>query len=429
MSQLLKIYKKASSIFIGDEAVFSLEHRIFNLFSAFVCIISVVCFAFNVTFGLYESAALTAVVCLVQSIILYLSRVEKRFNLALILTGIELHTLLILNYFVNGGISGPTSILFLAVLFLMTSVVGQKHTWFWLALNLFLIASLYCIEYLYPNSIIVGYSNRFYVFADVYSAYIIVLILMASGISYKRRNYEKQRKSLEAKAIALEKLNSEKNKLFSIISHDLRAPVGSVKQYLSFLRDHDLTPEEKITVEEGLLKSTNEAYELLDNLLIWSKSQLGGSKPFIIKLKPSIVLSSTLIKAKHYANEKNITIHTHFDDIELLGDENMLQIVVRNLLFNAIKFSEINGKVIFKVYAENDQAIIMIEDNGIGISEENQQKIFSFDVKSNVGTKKEKGTGLGLILCKEYTHLQNGTIYFKSELGKGSSFFISLPLS
>lgn len=428
MSSLLKIYKKVSFIFIGEEACFSLQHRIFNLFSLFVCITTVFSFSFNLIFGLYESAVLTAVICLIQSILLYLSRVEKKFNFALIVTGIELHSLLIVNYFINGGVAGPTTILLLAILFLMISVVGLKNSWIWLSLNLIIIAGLFSTEYFYPNSIITGYNDRLFVFSDVFATYIMVVVLMATGILYKRRAYEKQRRSLESKAVMLEKLNSEKNKLFSIISHDLRAPVGSVKQYLSFLKENDLTAEEKAIIEKGLVKSTNEAYELLDNLLVWAKSQLGGAKPFLTQLNPSKFLADVIQKAKDYAKEKDVTITEEIDNIEIFGDENMLQIVVRNLLFNAVKFSESNGNVVLSIYEQNNHAIIMVKDNGVGISYENQKRIFSLDVKSNIGTKKEKGSGLGLVLCKEYTQLQNGTIYFESNPGQGTSFFVSLPI-
>lgn len=429
MSLLLRIYKKANVIFIGDEALFSLEHRVFNLFSFFTCLTAFIGIFINISFGLYESAGLTLIIFLIQSIIHYLSRVKKKFRLSVILTGIELHTLLAVNYFINGGIAGPSTIFFLIAFFLMNSVVANKNTWIWLTLNLLLLAGLFYIEYLYPNSVLVEYNHHSFIFTDIYVSYFTVVVLMTAIILYQKKAYEQQRKNLELKALALEKLNAEKNKLFSIISHDLRAPVGSVKQYLSFLKDHSLTEDEKIIIERGLIKSTNEAYELLDNLLVWAKSQLGGTKSNIAKLNPLKTLASTLQNAKDCAKKKNICLTENIENIEFLGDENLVQIVIRNLLFNAIKFSEDNGSIMFNVYAENNQAVFMIQDNGIGISDEKQKKIFSLDVKSSIGTKKEKGTGLGLVLCKEYTHLQNGTISFTSKLNEGSTFFVFLPIS
>ncbi len=424
---VIKLYTKAILTFAGNEAKFSLEHRVFNLFSAFVSILSVFSLLLNLLLGLYGAALLAAVVILIQSIVFYLSRVENKLRLSVIITGIVLHMLMALNYPINGGIQGPTVTLFLAVLFLMTSVAERKSIWFWLTLNFSLMALLFLMEYLHPEWILVGYTERLAIFSDVYACYTMVVILMATGILYTRIAYNKQRMVLQTEALALEKLNSEKNKLFSIISHDLRAPIGSIKQYFSFLKDNSLTDEEKQLIENGLIKSTDEAYELLDNLLVWAKTQLGGSKPFIAHLNVSKTLESIVSQVETAAEQKGIRLITQIGNVGVAADKNMLQLVIRNLLLNAIKFS-VSGDVIdFIVYVKEDQAIFKIEDSGIGISEELKKAIFSLDVKSNLGTQREKGTGLGLVLCKEYTQLQNGKIWFESELGIGSTFFVSLP--
>ncbi|WP_017257996.1 sensor histidine kinase [Pedobacter arcticus] len=428
MSLLSKIYRKIRFIFIGDIDRFSLEHRVFNLLSFFTCIGAFVSLFLNLGLGLYESSVVSMAICLVQAIILYISRVEKKFNLAVTLTGFEMHILLGINYFINGGIIGPTPILFLATIYIIATVASQKATWFWLVLNLCLLAVLISVEYFYPQAILVGYSNKLLLVNDVYITYLFVVFLMTAGIFYTRRAYEKQKRTLQAKAIALEQLNSEKNKLFSIISHDLKAPIGTVKQYLDFLKENDLNEEEKDIIENGLMKSINEAYDLLDNLLIWAKSQMGGAKPFEKQLDVKQTLYHELNQAKNYAEHKGVLIIEDIEkDIVVKADENMLKLVIRNLLFNAVKFSDTNEKVIFSVFKEQDQVIFKVEDNGVGISEENQKNIFSLNVQTTIGTKKEKGTGLGLVLCKEYTHLQNGEIWFETEVGHGSTFYVSLP--
>lgn len=428
MNPLTKSYRKVLLIFVGNGERFSLEHRVFNLISVFICFAGLVSLILNLSLGLYESAIISIIIFIIQSAIFYFSRVEKKFRLAVLLTGIELHTLLSINYFINGGINGPTVILFLATLYILATVANRKNSWFWLALNFCLLATLFGVEYFYPQSIIMGYTDKFVFFSDMYITYAIVIVLVTVGIFYNRRAYENQKNNLETKAISLEKLNAEKNKLFSIISHDLRAPLGSVKQYLSLINDQELSHEEKTTIQTGLIKSTNEAYELLDNLLTWAKSQLDGSKPFITSLKPAETLANTLSQATTYAKDKEITLTQRIDDVNVFADENMLQIVIRNLIYNAIKFSKPGGQIDFKVYAENGTAIFVVHDEGMGISEADHKKIFSLDIKPNVGTKKEKGAGLGLVLCKDYIRLQDGKIWFKSESDKGSTFFVSLPL-
>lgn len=428
MSLLSRGYRKIRFIFIGDIDRFSLEHRVFNLLSVFTCIGAFISLFLNLGLGLYESSVVSMAICLVQSIILYISRVEKKFNLAVIITGVEMHILLGINYFINGGIAGPTAILFLATIYILATVTSQKAIWFWLVLNFCLLAVLISVEYFYPQSIIIGYSNKFLLVNDIYITYLFVVFLMTAGIFYTRRAYKKQKRTLEAKAVALENLNSEKTKLFSIISHDLKAPIGTVKQYLDFLKDNELNDKEKAIIETGLMKSINEAYDLLDNLLIWAKSQMGGAKPFEKKLDVKETLYHELNQAKNYAAHKGILIIEDIEkDIAAKADENMLKLVIRNLLFNAIKFSDSNEKVTLSVFKKGDQVIFKVEDHGIGISEENQKNIFSLNVQTTIGTKKEKGTGLGLVLCKEYTHLQKGKIWFESKPGYGSIFYVSLP--
>ncbi|HEX7367598.1 MAG TPA: HAMP domain-containing sensor histidine kinase [Pelobium sp.] len=429
MKELLHICKKAALKIIGTDEKFSLKQQIFNLFSLLVCVTAFFCFFINIYIGLYQSAALTIVIIFTNTTILYLSRVKKRFKLSVLITGIELYFLLAINYFVNSGIQGPTILLFLAALYLLTSVGNYKSIPIWLVLNISLVALLFGVEYFYPESILVRYESRVAIFEDIYSTYIVMVVLISTAIIYQRVAYAKQRKALETKAWALEKLNLEKTKLFSIISHDLRSPIASVQQYLDFLQDKSLSESERTTIEKGLVKATNEAYELLDNLLVWSKSQLGGVKAMLRPLNLNAVLALTLTKAKEYAEQKNIVITEDIAQLKVIADEDMLQMVVRNLLFNAIKFSKNNSIIEFSAFIKNENAIIKIKDFGTGISEENQKAMFSLNIKSSVGTNKEKGTGLGLILSNEYALLQNGTLWFESRVGIGSTFYLSLPIA
>ena len=130
------------------------------------------------------------------------------------------------------------------------------------------------------------------------------------------------------------------------------------------------------------------------------------------------------------AAKKNIKLTYAIDrELEVIADKDMLRIVLRNLVVNAIKFTKPGGEIVIGVKRKNDKAEISIKDNGIGIPAEKQREIFSLKTNSTYGTNEEKGMGLGLMLCKEFVEYQNGTIWFESEEGKGSTFFISLPLT
>ena len=130
------------------------------------------------------------------------------------------------------------------------------------------------------------------------------------------------------------------------------------------------------------------------------------------------------------AAKKNIKLTYAIDrELEVVADKDMLRIVLRNLVINAIKFTQTGGEITIGVKRKDDTAIISIKDNGIGIPPEKQSEIFSLKTNSTYGTNEEKGMGLGLMLCKEFVEYQNGRIWFESEVGKGSTFFISLPLT
>lgn len=427
MEVVNKFLKNTALRFIGDEEEFSLENIIFNMFSFFVCLGCFASMFLNVLVGLYESAIISTFVLLLQSFLLYTSRVKKRFKLVTIITGIELHIVLAFNYFVNGGIDGPTTILFLVVLFLMTSIVANNKAWIWVLVNLVIVGVLFTLEYHFPQAILIGYQNSFSKFFDIYFSYFVVIVLLTTAVLYKRKTYNKQREIAEERAVYLEKLNSEKNKLFSIISHDLRAPLGSVRQYLDYLKENDLTEDERLVIEDSLVKTTKETSDMLDNLLIWAKSQLGGSKVVLADLSVKESLEAVINQIKQEAKIKDIIIVDRICDVKVLADKNMLQLIIRNLLYNALKFSNLKSQVIFEVDTQNQKVIFKIKDSGVGISDADKSSIFSLNVKSSVGTNKERGTGLGLLLCKEYTDLQNGKIWFESEVKVGTTFYLELP--
>ena len=233
----------------------------------------------------------------------------------------------------------------------------------------------------------------------------------------------------------LENLNNTKDKFFSIIAHDLRNPFTGIIS-LSDLLENKLELEKNESSSE-ILKyiqmikvSSKSAFNLLENLLHWAKSQTGSIKlnPQTILLKKTLNTSITLISGNAF--RKNITIENNVpDDIRIFTDESLVSTILRNLLTNAIKFSYQNGIIVVSTKIKNDFLEISISDSGVGIDSSNIEKIFKIDSKfSKPGTENEKGTGLGLVLCKEFTELLGGKIWATSELGVGSTFTFSLPL-
>ena len=171
-------------------------------------------------------------------------------------------------------------------------------------------------------------------------------------------------------------------------------------------------------------------YSLLENLLEWSRAQTGNLTFLPQNLNIKEVVNENLASIKVNAANKKISIKSEIKyDIEVLADRNMLNTVIRNLLSNALKFTHTEGFVTIKALKTDDHIILSVKDTGIGIPEEELTKLFRLDVKyTNLGTAQEKGTGLGLLLCKEFVEKHGGKIWVESKFGKGSEFKFTLPV-
>jgi signal transduction histidine kinase len=227
----------------------------------------------------------------------------------------------------------------------------------------------------------------------------------------------------------LEQSNIEKNKLMSIISHDLRTPLMNVQSYLELLSQDSVESTERPVIEKALLKSTNNAMEMLSNLLHWSKSQMEGTNVNLLEVNLLTVLIGTLEMEKLHALKKDISLNYHISpELTVVADVDMLQLVIRNLISNAVKFTPQGGEINIDAQVVADECKIMVSDNGNGIAADKQEKIFSIKSEAAYGTNNEKGVGLGLVLCREFIERQSGRIGFESTVGLGSRFFVFIPV-
>lgn len=226
--------------------------------------------------------------------------------------------------------------------------------------------------------------------------------------------------------------NATKDKFFSIIAHDLRNPFVNLIELSGVLKaEYGRMPENMIQkYHSAIHKASSEGLNLLKNLLEWSRSQTGK-----IKYEPRPLILSSIIKETFRllntdAEKKNIKLQHDANEYRLLADYNMTRTVMRNLVSNAIKFTEQGGWVKVSSRLKKQEVQIAIQDNGIGISPENLDKLFHpLNHHSTRGTGEEKGTGLGLILCKEFIEHNKGRITVESKLRKGSTFYVYLPLA
>ena len=246
-----------------------------------------------------------------------------------------------------------------------------------------------------------------------------------------------ERKKTEDALIKSEKelsqANATKNMFFSVIAHDLKGPIGSFMQLLSLLKENfnDISNDEKLDYLNILTRLSSKTNSLLEDLLLWAQIQMNTLEFSIKSINLKTLIQNPIGIVEEKAREKNIEIRTQIDDINVDINADSIKTVMRNLLSNSIKFSHKNSqiKINSKILKNSNTIEISIKDKGVGISEENIDKLFKIETSfSTYGTEKEKGTGLGLILCKELVEKNGGTIRVESEEDSGSTFFFTLPL-
>lgn len=236
-------------------------------------------------------------------------------------------------------------------------------------------------------------------------------------------------KEIQIQNVRMKKLNTTKDRFFSIIAHDLRAPLSSIKVLLNVIsNEKNLAPDLNDLISR-LSRSTNSTLSLLDNLLRWAMTQTGDItyKPFPVNLYN--VVAENVYLLSQSASHKEIALDFAIDqELYTVGDKNMLTSVFRNLISNAIKFTPKGGNIHIKASSDDKHLNIQVIDNGIGMGAEKLNTLFDLSAdRAAEGTEGEPGTGLGLILCKEFIEMHGGAIEVESTLGQGTEFIVRLP--
>ncbi|MFA0963026.1 ATP-binding protein [Roseivirga sp. BDSF3-8] len=262
---------------------------------------------------------------------------------------------------------------------------------------------------------------------------LVVALSLFLYLSKKRTNkiLKARNKEIETKNDQLEQLNATKDKFFSIISHDLKGPLNSLSSFSSLLINHtdSLTKEEIQMLATDLDKSVENLYSLLENLLEWARTQTDNIDVKPEKMDITAILHDNVQLLCNQASNKNIRVKVEAKEgIQVFADRNTTNTIIRNLLSNAIKFTHQGGQIKLSAVHKNNEVAITVSDNGVGMTEEAVKKIFRIDQKHTTnGTANEKGTGLGLMLVKEFIEKNGGKLHIKSKEGAGSSIRFTLP--
>lgn len=241
-----------------------------------------------------------------------------------------------------------------------------------------------------------------------------------------------QKREIEQQKVDLQQLNSTKDKFFSILAHDIKGPLNSLTAFLNIMTNHldEMSQEDIRFMSSNLNKSVKNLYSLLENVLSWSRSQMGVLEYKyeaidlyeIIEQNVQLLAISAQNKGIHLVNKAQ-------KGLIAWADSNSIHTVLRNLISNAIKFTSTDGNVSIISQATDSKIVVAVRDTGVGMSKEVMEKIFQIDSRyTTKGTANEVGTGLGLVLVKEFIEKNHGTLRVESEEGKGSTFIFTLPL-
>ncbi|SMD32489.1 Signal transduction histidine kinase [Reichenbachiella faecimaris] len=287
------------------------------------------------------------------------------------------------------------------------------------------------------------YRSRYAIIAYVASILVLIYILfrirtasleqaklnLERIVSKRTAEVEAQKKDLETQRLVLQNANDTKNQLFSIIGHDLRSPLNSLQGLTDLIHHYQAEQQTEMVDEmvEHMADSVKRLRHLLDNLLTWALNQSGNFKVDPELIKVDFFLKEIISILRESAKSKKITLELSGSSGCLIhADRNSLSTVLRNLINNAIKFSNEGSKIEVGYGCDHQKTTITISDNGVGISDDKLEEIFEL-THSTYGTNNEKGTGLGLVLVSEFVALNDGTIEVSSKLGEGTTFTLTFP--
>ena len=242
-------------------------------------------------------------------------------------------------------------------------------------------------------------------------------------------NYDAEIQHLVQDNDRLETTNAVKDKLLSVISHDLRSPISSLQALLTLFKTNSIARIDLVDFFGKLLSRADNTSTMLENLLHWSQYQLKGIDPIYNKVDLQKIIDECINLYRMQAEQKHIVIDNSLKtNVYVSADVEMLKVILRNLISNALKFTHSGGIITIITMTKANQAVVSVKDTGIGISPENQVRMFAMDNFTTPGTEKEKGTGLGLMLCKDFVEHNHGTLWLDSQLNVGTTFHFSIPI-
>lgn|GEM_PF-1593456 len=429
---------------LGSESDFGLKQRLFHLVMCLGTFFIGLVFFFGLFFlrnPIYLSIASGAFV--VHFLAYAISRFKGPLRVAALLYGIGGYGLLLYAFVHSGGFSGAINYAFLVLFLTLAVVTSPRFRWILFSLLLLTILAMTATAYGWSEAIDETMFAGYYDYRPLYMIliYLSVIILLSGASIFLMNNYdakaaalkkeiaqkEKRAAQLDQKNRSLQETNEQKNRLFSIIGHDLRHPMASIESFLREIKQEDLDQESRRYLIEELLKLTENSRHLLDNLLRWAHRD--NSRPQLGATGAREIANTVIQTMAPVAREKDISIENLIEQEACVwADPTMLEMILRNLLTNAIKFSHAGAAIKMRSYQLLEYLRLEVEDHGLGMSPEQTAALFSEQPPVRNGTKHEKGLGLGMRLCKDFTEKMGSELEVKSQEGKGTTVSVLLPL-
>ena len=451
MKKIINLYKE---FVFGKDDTFIVQKKIFLLITHISIIIGSVGLSVNILLDL--GVLLTLVTALALVVLLYFhinvrnTQLESKHSITFFLASVVVFSLL---WFYNGGYDGNNGVLIFVYFIVFITILPSKYRFYSFVVYSLMIVVLVTIQYLKPE-FITPYEFEHHRFIDLALGYFFYLILAYVIQNTIIKNYEEDRKKikiqydqlnlliekqndtnekLEQSLNHVKELNSAKDRFITVLSHDLRSPFQGLLGITKILdSDYDsFSDTEKRLYISQVNSSVEKLYSFLEELLLWGRVQKNAVKLTYESTFVRELLIQTVSLISETAAKKKISVEIVCDEfLKAVLDREMIAIVLRNLISNAMKFSTVGGKILVTALLEIDQIKISIIDYGVGISDDIIPKLFRLDENiSTVGTNGEQGSGMGLILCNDIVKKHNGEISVRSKEGRGSTFTIQIPQS
>ncbi|XZF16374.1 sensor histidine kinase [Chitinophagaceae bacterium MMS25-I14] len=427
---------------VGTAADFTLDNIAFNAISVVTFVLLIILLPLNAFLQLYNIVGLLIILLGLQSLLYYYARFRKKYITGLVCYAAASYLGLIYTFLFNAGSMGPAIFIFFLTFQLLIAFTRKELHPYWFFFHLVVPTSLLIVEFFRPAWIPPVYHSRTERYGDLLSSYTVILVGMYWVTIYLRKNYNKEKKVAENRLVQieeqnrairtqneeLEELNRQKVKLFSAISHDLRSPLATSVGLAELLGDESLSEEERVLFQQELLNLSRISLDMFTNLLAWSSSQMEGVKKQVVRLRLKELAEKVITSKQVIIDKKTITVHNLLEDESYVwADADMMELIMRNILQNAVKFTEPSGAVYFEGRMHEGFYELAIRDTGVGMTPAQIDVLFSLKTISTHGTDNERGSGLGLVLCREFAELMGGNIRVTSVLDVGSTFYISIP--